>query len=358
MLNNFLAASALIIFICSSARSDSWVEKPDIDFYAHPFVENMNDGTLYRSGTVAEVSETMKVKSAGKIYNAENFTGASVMKKGQRVLCAFDGESAMIIDYNRIPVMLILAAVFIAGVIMLNFKTGLRAVLALILSLTAVYFLFISAVLKGINPVVSGFLVCAVVSLITLFLVGAKKEKTVPAFLGTLGGILTVFISAKIFLMAVKTDGFSDEQIQLLNYLGRNYKTAVKDISGVFLAGILVAATGVIMDVAISISSSLKTIMDENPGIGKTALFSRGMNIGRDIIASMANSLLFAYAGSALFLIISKSYFTYSFTQLFNSDWFAVIIVEIFSGTLGLIMAVPLTSLISALMLLHRNRSS
>jgi len=334
--------------------ADSWVEKPDIDFYVHPFVEAEQAGGRFCGAKIVE-ADPLKIKAGGKVRRADVFDKDLALRKGDRVVCGFKDGGVSVVDYNRIPVMVFLLLLFAGGAVALSFKTGLRAVLALGLSIASIIFLFLPAVEKGYSPVFSCFLTCVFISFITLYLIGAGKKKTLPAFIGTVGGISAVFVFAKLFLTAVKVGGFSGEQIQLLNYLSRNLQTRIQDIPGIFFAGIIIGATGVIMDVAISISSSLVQIRAQNPALQRSALFSAGMNIGRDIIASMANSLLFAYIGGALFLLVSRSFFTYSFTQLLNSEWFSVIVVEIFSGTLGIIITVPLTSFVSSQLLAKKS---
>jgi len=350
LLLHFVILRFALLLCCfvTFSSADSWVEKPDIDFYAHPFVESQAAAGTFFRGKIAEV-KPLQVISGGKIYKADKFNDDVELKKGERVVCEVVPDGVSIVDYDRFPSMFFLLLIFAGGVILLNFATGIRAVLALALSIAAIVFLFLPLVEKGFNPVFSGIFICVIISLVTLCLIGADKKKTLPAFLGTLGGISAVFVFAKVFLTLAKFGGFSEEQIQLLNYLSRT----LRNIQGIFLAGIIIGATGVIMDVAISISSSLLKIRGENPDIKGSALFSAGMNIGRDIIASMANSLLFAYIGGALFLLVSRSFFTYSFTQLLNAEWFSVILVEIFSGTFGIIAAVPLTSFVSSKLLTH-----
>ncbi|MCD6413513.1 MAG: YibE/F family protein [Elusimicrobia bacterium] len=331
--------------------ADSWVEKPDIDFYAHPLVEDFKSVSQFRRGVVRLRGGNKYVEIGGKIYPADCYDEDINLREGSAVVAAVSDGSAQIVGYDRTPVMFFLAAAFAVLVLLLNVKTGLRALIALAGSIAAVFFIFIPAVMAGVAAVPASFVVCAGVTAFTLVVVGVRKDKFLPAFLGATGGIFSALAIAAAFLAAAKTRGFSDENLQLLNYLVRNFNIGLKNADNIYLAGILIGATGVIMDVSISIASSLASIKEEKPDLKPSALFASGMNIGRDIIASMTNSLLFAYVGGAFFLILEKSFFAYSVSQILNAEWFSLIFAEIFAGTSGMILTVPITSFFSSKML-------
>ncbi len=337
-----------ILFAVSFAFADSWSEKPDIDFYVHPFVEDSHDPQKYESGKVLSENGVLFAEIKGKKYPMDIYNCRVKLSGGERVVCVIDDGRAAVVDYDRTRPLALLVFLFALGVIALKAASGLHALAALFFALAAVFGIYVPALLKGVPPAGAAIFLCLIISLVTLYAVGGGGKKSAAAFAGAVFGIVSAASVAYIFLAAVKTRGFCDEQLQLLNYLSRALKIPLRDAGGVFLSGMIIAATGVIMDVAITISSSLSSIQSANPAVRRKNLFRRGMNIGGDVIASMSGSLLFAYAGGALFLILSRSFFTYSAPYLLNAEWFAVIIAGIFSGTCGMILTVPVTAAASA----------
>ncbi|MBA3066522.1 YibE/F family protein [bacterium] len=335
---------SIIFFAVSSAYADSWAEKPDIDFYAHPFVEEMNDPQKYESGKVLLENGILFAEIRGEKYPLDIYNYKVTLSGGERVVCVIDGDRAAVMDYDRTRTLLLLVFLFAAGVIILKTVSGIRALAALFFALAAVFGIYVPAILKGVPPVGAGIFLCLIISLVTFYAVGGRGKKSAAALAGTVFGLISASFVAYVFLTLIKTRGFCDEQLQLLNYLSRKGGMLLSDVAGVFLAGIVISASGVIMDVAITVSSSLSAIHSANPAITRKNLFRRGMNIGGDVIASMSGSLLFAYAGGALFLVLSRSFFTYSAGYLLNAEWFAALIAGIFSGTCGMILAVPFTS--------------
>ncbi|MCD6310907.1 MAG: YibE/F family protein [Elusimicrobia bacterium] len=337
-----------ILFAASLAFADSWSENPDIDFYVHPFVEDSQDTQKYESGKVSSENGILSAEIKGKKYPVDIYNYRVTLSGGERVVCVIDDGRAGVVDYDRTRPLAMLLFLFALGVIVLKTASGFRAMAALVFSLAAVFMMYVPALLKGAPPVGAAIFLCLIISLVTLYAVGGGGKKSSAAFAGAVSGIIFAAAVAYIFLAALKTRGFSDEQIQLLNYLSRTLTIFPRDAGWVFLSGMIIAASGVIMDVAITISSSLLFIQSANPAIRRKNLFRRGMNIGGDVIASMSGSLLFAYAGGALFLILSRSFFTYSAAFLFNAEWFAVLIAGIFSGTCGMIITVPVTAAAAA----------
>jgi len=340
----------LILFVVSGVFADSWSEKPDMDFYVHPFVEDSQDPQKYVSGKVSSENGVLSAEIKGEKYPLDIYNYRVKLSGGERVVCIIEDGRASVMDYDRTRPIALLIFLFTFGVIALKAASGLRALAALFFSLAAVLGIYVPALLKGAPPLAAGVFLCLIISLVTLYAVGGGGKKSAAAFMGAFFGIVSSAAVASVFLTAVKTRGFSDEQIQLLNYLSRVLKISPGDAGAVFAAGLIIAASGVIMDVAITISSSLSSIQSAKPSVTRKNLFRRGMNIGGDVIASMSGSLLFAYAGGALFLILSRSFFNYSAFYLLNAEWVAVFTAGIFSGTCGMILTVPVTAAAAAVL--------
>ena len=119
-------------------------------------------------------------------------------------------------------------------------------------------------------------------------------------------------------------------------------------VSGLFVSGILIASLGAVMDVAMSIASSCWELRELNPALPRAALFRSGMNIGRDAMGTMANTLILAFAGSSLNVLLLLQIYDYPFIQIFNTDAIATEMIRGVAGSIGIILTVPLVALLSA----------
>ena len=333
--------------------SDSWVEKPDIDFYAHPLIENKGNVKKVFTGKVIIQNNLKKVKVNGKTMDIGD-ENLYEYRAGDRVICEINGRVS-ILDYNRSFWIFFTAGLFVIGVLILNFKKGFLSVFSLFFGLFIFVFFFLNFTERGFSPLLTSGFSVVLITAITLFSISGKFKKGISAFLGAIGGIFFGVLFAYFFLKKGHVWGFAREQIQLLNYLIKNFSIPLKSVKGIVLSGILIGTAGVVMDVAISISSSLYEFFLENNKISSKKLFFYGMNIGRDIISTMANSLLFAYAGSSFFYVFAVSFQGYSLMQILNSEGFFFIFVEIFSGTSAIVVTVFLTVVFSSLIIPKRS---
>ena len=123
------------------------------------------------------------------------------------------------------------------------------------------------------------------------------------------------------------------------------------EIQGLLVSGILIAALGAVMDVAMSISSACAELREVDPQITPGRLFRSGMNIGRDAMGTMANTLILAFAGASFNMLLLFQIYGYPLIQIINSDTMAIELIQSVAGSVGIILTVPLVSLFSALLL-------
>ncbi len=252
-------------------------------------------------------------------------------------------------NYNRSLPLFILAAVFLLAVGIVGGRVGLRSILGLAFTLFAVIFLLVPALLyHGFSPVPFTMLLCVVVTVVCFLLLDGLSRKTVSAILGTIAGFSVAALFAAIAGAVTHLDGLNYDS-QFSGYLTQaKYQDYPLQLRGLFVSGIIISALGAVMDVAMSISSSVNELRTVNPDMRFSALFKSGMHIGHDAIGTMTNTLILAFTGGALAEFLMLKYINYDVKAIFSSDEITHEIITGLSGSIGLILAVPLTALIAA----------
>lgn len=172
-----------------------------------------------------------------------------------------------------------------------------------------------------------------------------KNRKTLSAIIGTSIGLLIAGVLSAIVTYQINLKGLGDEEMQMLIYMTKNINFS---FSGLFLSGILLGALGAVMDVSISIVSAICEIINVNPNMSIMELFKSGMNVGKDIMGSMANTLILAYAGSSMYTLLLTSSYGMSFTSIMNQDVMASEILKALAGSIGIVLTIPVTALAAA----------
>jgi uncharacterized membrane protein len=186
----------------------------------------------------------------------------------------------------------------------------------------------------------------------TPLIVMGYNKKSLAAILGCTGGVMIAGIIAIIMDKSLFLTGMVDEHSRYLVNLPGDLKL---NLNAIIFAGIIIGAMGAVMDVSVSIASSLWEIKERARNITFKALFRSGINIGRDIMGTMADTLILAYIGSSLTVVILLSVFSGSLLDLFNSEMIAVEILQAIAGSFGILFAMPLTALFCSLIYLKNN---
>lgn len=200
----------------------------------------------------------------------------------------------------------------------------------------------------GVSPFLSAVAAVILITIITHILLADLQIKSISAMLGTICGVVVAGIIAVIFGHFAHINGYNVDEIETLIYVGQ---VSNIDIGGILFSGILISSLGAVMDVAMSISSSLHEIQCNAPHITRKELFHSGMTIGRDMIGTMSNTLILAYVGSSINLVVILYAYNYSVHQILSMYSIAIEIMSGIAGTMGIILTVPFTSFICALLL-------
>lgn len=260
-----------------------------------------------------------------------------------------EGVTYFIVDFYRLPVLGLLFGLFVLAVLGVGRWHGLRSLLGLGLSLLIVVRFIVPAILAGSSPPVVALVGALAIMIISLYLTHGVSEMTTAAIVGTGAALVLTVGLAMLFVEGAKVTGYASDDANLVRFAVEGV-----DLQGLVLAGLIIAALGVLDDVTISQASTVFALHDTDRRLGWSPLFQRAMKVGRDHIASVVNTLFLAYAGASLVLLVLFSTSGLPAAEILNSEVLAEEIVKTVVGSLGLIAAVPLTTALAAAVAVNR----
>ncbi|WP_295143679.1 YibE/F family protein, partial [Saccharopolyspora sp.] len=259
-----------------------------------------------------------------------------------------DESSYQVVDFQRGSPLLVLAGVFAAAVLVLGRWQGLAALGALALSFVVLVGFVLPAILAGQDPLLVAVVGAGLIMFVVLYLTHGFSARTSTAVLGTLVSLALIGGLSALFSATTRLTGLDENTSSLIGALG-----APIDARGLLLAGIVIGALGVLDDVTVTQTSAVYELRRANPAMGWRSLYTAGLRIGRDHVASAVNTLVLAYAGASLPLLLAYSLSGRSFAEIVSSQAVAQEVVRTLVGSIGLIAAVPITTLIAALVAAH-----
>ncbi len=271
------------------------------------------------------------------------------LNEGQQVIVAYAPDAPKDIQYSvtdvnrKLPIAL-LAGIFALAVVVVGRMRGVMALIALAVSFLILTFFILPAVLQGSNPLVVAVVGASAIMLIALYMCHGLSARTSVAVLGTLLSLLLIGLLGSQFIGWAALTGNTDDNTGLIHGL---YPTI--DMSGLLLAGVIIGSLGVLDDVTVTQTSAVWELHEANPTMGWRGLYRAGIRIGRDHIASVVNTLVLAYAGAALPLLLLFSIAQSSVGTVANSELVAEEIVRTLVGSIGLVASVPVTTALAAL---------
>ena len=332
----------------------------DDNFY---FVKGQVQEVIEDNTTNKEVnggSQTVKVKITsgkykGKTCEANNMNGylyGTYCKKGTKVivqLSSFGEElSGSIYGFDRGAFIWIIIAILGVALFLVGGKRGIKSMLALVFTFICIIYLYIPLMYIGFSPFWAAVIITIITTIVTMYLISGIAVKTLCAILGTVIGVLLAGLSAWLFGRVADIDGYNVSNIETLAYVGQITNI---QIGGLLFSGILIASLGAVMDVAMSVSSAISEIHDKAPQLGCLELFKSGMNVGRDMMGTMSNTLILAFVGSAVSELVINYAYNLPFRQIINSYNIGIEIMQGVSGSIGVILTVPAVAVVTAWML-------
>ena len=286
-----------------------------------------------------------------QVYNYVGPLYGGPLKVGDRATVLIstysDGTvNATVYEFDRLLPLCIVLVLFIAAAVAVGGRTGVKSLVALAVTLVCLFGVLLPSLMKGANTLLMTFIVCAYVAVVSLTIVGGVRKKTVCAMLGAVAGTALALLFGLLAQGLTRIDGLRIDDVEPLLQL-RQTGTPI-GLRGLLVGGIVISALGAVMDVTMGIASSLSEVHAANPELSRRELFRSGMNIGRDMVGTMTNTLILAFLGSGFTLILYLYSLGLSPRQLLSSAYVSLEVVSGVASSVGVILSIPLTALITA----------
>ncbi|MBN2878584.1 MAG: YibE/F family protein [Clostridia bacterium] len=313
--------------------------------------------TIEFTARIIDSNISDKEISCRQIIDSTNSYMTKTISEGDTVYLYPSLENGAVIgdfvEYARVPYIIAFGILFALVLLVFSGFKGLRSLVALIITCAVIFFVFIPLLLDGYNIMLLAILTSVIVTVITLLIVCGFRIKAASAIIGATMGFLIAGLLAFIMQKLMSMTGLTDTFANVLYY---HHKL---DMNGLMFAAIIIGALGATMDVAVSIASSLEEIVEHRKGdITSKEILKSGMKIGGDIMGTMTNTLILAYVGSSLPIIVlvyvnsTQIQYTLSW-ELFSSEFLRAI-----AGSIGLVCTVPMTALVTSLLHLKKKQKT
>lgn len=255
-------------------------------------------------------------------------------------------------NYSRSSNLWIFIAIFALALLLIGGKQGIAAIFGLAVTMLGVLFVLLPLLVnRGWAPIPTTLLVVTFTMFISYILIGGLHTKAMTAAFGAFGGVLLAGLFAFLAGKIIRISGLNMDEAEALFLTATDNGLTVREL---FICGILISAEGAIMDIAMSVASAVEEVHRIDPSRSAKELFISGMHIGRDAMGTMANTLVLAFAGTGLNMMIFIYAYDVSYTQLINTDFVAMELIRALAGSLGMILTVPLVAAVAAAVFARR----
>lgn len=322
--------------------------------------QDMEDVPVGKQELTAELISGDYKGQRFSLTNNLSYLYGTVLKEGDTITVAFsltDGkvENVVLQDYDRTVPLAVIVLLFLLVTILVGGKVGAKSLLGLGLTILCVFVILIPLLLDGWPTLPTVLALCAFVTVITFVVLGGVNRKTVCAILGTIMGVALAMAFGKFACWLLRIDGYKmyvavptvEPLLQLRQTQDPAHALRLADL---LVGGILLAALGAVNDVAMSISSAMNELIAVNPSLTRRQLFKSGMNIGRDMVGTMTNTLILALVGGSFAMIIYYTSMEPSWVQLMSTTFLSVEMVQALASSIGVILAVPFSVMIGMLL--------
>lgn len=295
--------------------------------------------TGVRKGQTIEMTS-----SSGYLFGAACTEGMHVV-----VMQSVAGDSTVssVYSQDRGGILILFAVLYLAALVLIGGWQGFKGALGLAFAFLALLYLYLPLVYLGWPPLWTSVLICAVTTAVTMYLIGGPTLKTLVASAGTVAGTMIAGLVATVFGWATGISGWNVSDIETLITL---WNTNGINVGELLFAGLLISSLGAVMDVAMSAASSMGEVLAQNPTIRRGALFASGMRIGRDMMGTDSNTLILAFAGGSVSMLLLNYAYDLPALQILNSNNIGIAVMQGLAGSFGVVLAVPVTVALATLL--------
>lgn len=288
--------------------------------------------------------ESIQATDAQKIETVE-VGDKIIVTESEGQVCDF-----IMYEYDRTGPLWVLGIVFVLLVLVFGGFKGVNTIVSLGFTCAAVFTVFLPSVMAGRNIYFWAIITCIYITVMTLLITNGYNRKTLSAIIGCSSGVLVSGILTVIFSNVTKLTGITSQETI---YIRDDFNI---DLKALIFGAIILGAVGAVMDVSMSISSSLRELYDQLPDPTFKGLFKSGITIGRDVMGTMANTLVLAYIGCELSSTVLLVAYNSSITTLFALEKIIVEVMNALVGSLGILLTIPLTAAVSSLLYITENK--
>lgn len=325
-------------------------------------VLSTNNERIISTGLIQSGEQTCELELLGGLFKGQTAEGTNMLSGSLEQDKIFQpGDTALVlihysedtilsvsmIDHYRVPTELILAAIFVVFLILFAGKTGVRALLSFVLTVLMLWKLLVPLYLKGYNPIIAGIVITLVLTVMIIALVYGFDRRCAAAVVGSGTGVLVTCILGMLFTDLFKIHGAIMAHSESLLYAG--YQDL--SLTQIFMASIFIGSSGAVMDIAVDISSAVNEVVEKKPDISVKEAIRSGMTVGRATMGTMTTTLLLAYSGGYIALLMIFMAQGTPLYNIFNYKYVAAEIAETIVGSFGLVSVAPLTAFASGLLL-------
>lgn len=303
-------------------------------------------------GTQQLEFQILSGEQKGEVVTATNYLTRShniLGREGARLVLCIERSNNYthysVFNYSRSPMLYLMVFLLLAMMVVVGDWKGFKSSIALLFTFACVLFFVLPMIFNGYSPVWTTILSVVLISAVTLVLIDGVSKKTMVAFAGTSCGVVVAGAVFTIFSAVLHISGFTMDDVETMLVISQNTGLQLKHV---LFAGVLIASLGAVIDMAMSIASSLYEIHEKNPGLPAKELFKSGMNVGSDMIGTMATTLILAYTGGSFGMLILLFAYSVNYNQVINMDFLVIEVAQAISGSMGIILTVPIVAFLGA----------
>lgn len=292
--------------------------------------------------TGARAGQTLEMtSSSGYLFGAGCTEGMKVI-----VMQSVSGDSTVASVYaqDRETVIYVFAGLYLLVLCLMGGKQGIKGALGLVFTFFCILFVYLPLVYRGHSPFWVSVFICTITTVVTMYLIGGPTMKTLVATGGTVAGVFIAGLAATAFSAASGITGWNVSDIESLLTL---WNTNGIQVGGLLFSGLLISSLGATMDVAMSIGSAISEIHAQTPDISRRELFRAGMRVGRDMMGTDSNTLILAFAGGSISMLVLDYAYDLPYLQIINSNNIGIAIMQGLAGSFGIVLSVPVTVLLA-----------
>lgn len=292
--------------------------------------------------TGARAGQTLEMtSSSGYLFGAGCTEGMKVI-----VMQSVSGDSTVASVYaqDRETVIYVFAGLYLLVLCLVGGKQGIKGALGLVFTFFCILFVYLPFVYRGHSPFWVSVFICTITTVVTMYLIGGPTMKTLVATGGTVAGVFIAGLAATAFSAASGITGWNVSDIESLLTL---WNTNGIQVGGLLFSGLLISSLGATMDVAMSIGSAISEIHAQTPDISRRELFRAGMRVGRDMMGTDSNTLILAFAGGSISMLVLDYAYDLPYLQIINSNNIGIAIMQGLAGSFGIVLSVPVTVLLA-----------